>query len=504
MKNFDKSKLLIVLIIFIIISGIVLVLNLINKNSNNKEEEISSTTSFFIFDGEHYALFNENGKQLTEFIFSDVNEFYAHTTCVENDNEQYAVLMDNGKYLIDFGEYESIYQYGTIYVLGDGKGNSKYINYKNKEFMNKYYSIATPVNQEYIHLFYNREYEDTVLVVDYEGNILDTLTMVGGITNRYGTLTAGVELSDDNSYAMLQYGEKYYLYNINKHKKVMDFNSSCAITDISEDGSKVILLVDENWIILEKDQKVLEIPKGEYEDIKISNCGFIANTSSEFDFLDEKGNIIAKDIISYLDTKNYVIKDKNTYKFYTNNSLVKELELLNFESGELNNYYIGKNDRTFDYVYYNNKGEALNNKAYNTAHEFSKKGYAEVSLDEKEKFLIDKNNNKVSDNYSRINNIVDYDDNAYFYEASKDSIKYLLSYNGKVLEKGFNNIEKIQNKVLVEYNDVTVIYDYNTQEKICNINAKNLEFEEYYAYRVENGEKQYFSYKTGKKIYSHK
>ena len=67
----------------------------------------------------------------------------------------------------------------------------------------------------------------------------------------------------------------------------------------------------------------------------------------------------------------------------------------------------------------------------------------------------------------------------------------------------FEENKKIYNKVFVIYSNYTVVYDYNTQEKLCNINGKNLEFEEYYAYREELGEKQYFSYKTGKKIYSH-
>lgn len=76
----------------------------------------------------YYALFDTTGKQLTDFIFSKVEDFYNHTSVVITKDGKSGIIKDNGKYLVNLGKYKKIYSTGPLYKLITNDNKNKYIN----------------------------------------------------------------------------------------------------------------------------------------------------------------------------------------------------------------------------------------------------------------------------------------------------------------------------------------------------------------------------------------
>ena len=53
------------------------------------------------------ALFNEDGKKLTDFIFTSTSDFVNGTALVKKD-DAYGIINANGKMTVDFGKYNYI------------------------------------------------------------------------------------------------------------------------------------------------------------------------------------------------------------------------------------------------------------------------------------------------------------------------------------------------------------------------------------------------------------
>ena len=73
--------------ILLIIAGIFLSFNQSSKersdNNQNIVEKLNTTTAFFLENNESkLALFNEDGEQLTDFIFTEYRSFVNHTAVV--------------------------------------------------------------------------------------------------------------------------------------------------------------------------------------------------------------------------------------------------------------------------------------------------------------------------------------------------------------------------------------------------------------------------------------
>lgn len=109
--------------ILLIIAVIFLSFNQSSKersdNNQNIVEKLNTTTAFFLENNESkLALFNEDGEQLTDFIFTEYRNFVNHTAVVWQ-GDQVGLIDENGKMIFDFGEYDYIFQRGALYDVSN-------------------------------------------------------------------------------------------------------------------------------------------------------------------------------------------------------------------------------------------------------------------------------------------------------------------------------------------------------------------------------------------------
>ena len=202
-------------LVAIVAVGIFFAIKFLTNKKGYTFETLSKTDSFFLTneDGD-YALFNEDGEQLSEFIFDDVGNFYGGVAAVSHKDGRDGAIKENGKYLVELGEpsvygnyglfnvvdYSSenfgekllsyngknvaegytleidSYAYGALFIITkyDPSGNKAYqvVNYAGKDMG----TLADP--DEYTHYSYDGEYLDSYmlgeqLVVDGELEICD-------------------------------------------------------------------------------------------------------------------------------------------------------------------------------------------------------------------------------------------------------------------------------------------------------------------------------------------
>ncbi len=96
MKNKVKLTAIVLCILSLgmIIAGIILNFNKGNIQLKNNSQE----DAFFLEKEGKYAVFNTKGKQLTDFIFTEVKEFYNGSSLVKIDNKV-GVINNKGKYV---------------------------------------------------------------------------------------------------------------------------------------------------------------------------------------------------------------------------------------------------------------------------------------------------------------------------------------------------------------------------------------------------------------------
>ena len=124
--NIDSKKLIIsigaiagLLVIILIIKTFFLGNKSNDKTVYNPEFNLRESATFFIKDNdkELYALYNSDGKKLTDFDYKNSNtEFYNHAMLVENTDGKYGVINDSGKTIIKFGEYDNITRISSLFL----------------------------------------------------------------------------------------------------------------------------------------------------------------------------------------------------------------------------------------------------------------------------------------------------------------------------------------------------------------------------------------------------
>ena len=94
-KN-SKKVILIFLAILIIILCVIAFFYLKKDKNKNLETDITSSNVFFIKNEDNkYALFNDDGEQLTEFIFTSIDDFVNGTSLVRKD-DAYGIIDSKG------------------------------------------------------------------------------------------------------------------------------------------------------------------------------------------------------------------------------------------------------------------------------------------------------------------------------------------------------------------------------------------------------------------------
>ena len=162
-------------IILVVVIGVVLYNTLSGPKLKKGEKAMLSEAAFIPKTTEKdskYALFDKNGKQLTEFDIKDHETIVAGYALIQNDNDEYAVINQKGKITIDWQKSE-IEQYGGLFlvyandnegVLVTGKGEQVDVIDKDSSVENMY---SSPITIVY--------HKDTVNIFSAYGDQLDTI-----------------------------------------------------------------------------------------------------------------------------------------------------------------------------------------------------------------------------------------------------------------------------------------------------------------------------------------
>ncbi len=514
-KN-NKKIILIVIAILIIILGVIAFLYFKKDKNKNLEMDITYSTAFFIKnENDKYALFNDEGKQLTEFIFTSTSDFVNGTSLVKKD-DAYGIIDSNGKMTVDFGKYSYITTAAGMYkvhgedyhyLLIDGTGKVLYDLEDNDldTFIGGYYSILEEKSTK------------TYKVLNYQGKVMTSFPIVESVDD-------DPETNEEEGYISVFYNNKNFILNEKTGKEVISFNDDkhYCVNNVEEDGKIITLNSCVSWFQSQDKTYYKFIKNGKLYDLN-DKCDSVYY---------ENGNLVCnKDYKKYLlddnlnvgvDISNKIYVDNNTYAqnkdgsfngvdFYNDGKVVKNVPCRNIkdtgyaEKGfyVLGTYYsssCGTSSGTYEF--YNSKGENAFGKSFTRVNNFDKNGLAKVSEDKEKYYLIDTTGKKVSDDFDNITLSNNY------YIVTKDNLKGILDKDGKqILECKYSNIEitEKQNKYYAKLSTTDskyILYDINKKVEVLNLESSP-NFYEHYILITKDNNKQYYAY-NGKLFYESK
>lgn len=484
------------------------------KSINNKEEY---SDAFFIKEESKYALFNNDGKKLTDFIFTSVsNTNFRKGSAIVKKDDAYGIIGSNGKMIVDFGKYKSIYESAGLYKVTDNDRNEYLLDSKGKVLYNlKDASVSTYFGVSSYSVLREKN-SKKYSVLDSNGKALVSFSEKEGAENP--------TTNEEDGFISVFYNKKNYILDSNTGKKVMEFDSDkhYCINNVSEDGKIITMNSCVGMFQSQEDTTYKFIKDGKLYDLsdKCDKVNYYNDTltcikDSKTYLLDSKLNIgIATDSIAYIDGDHYIkLKDGafNGVDFYNGDKVLKNVECRSIseygynKSGLyiLSTYYSTKCGTTSGtYEYYNEKGENAFGKSFGRANKFDANGLASVSEDKKSFYLIDTKGKKVSDEYDSI-----YLDSDY-YIVTKSNLKGILSNTGKVVMEAKYVSADVFEEQGVKYAKLTtedskyIIYNLTKGKEIITLDS-NPSTNANYIYTSKDGKKTYYTY-TGKEFYKEK
>jgi len=521
-KNIGIIIAYISIVILIILCTVVIVSLLFNnQSSKNNNNKIGESTSFFIKNKDNkYAMFNIDGKKLTDFNFSNYSSIDNGISVVKNSNDQYGVISENGKMIIEFGKYKYISHEGGLLEVTDQEYKKNLLNNKGKEIMpleNK-----DVISFLLIDTFIIVEGEEEYSIINYKGNKILNFNKIEDLDSPDSSY------DEDNNIASIFYNNKNYIIDIVNGKVIKTFEDDkryCIYTNYNKNHILLHSCVgtfekqDKIYYKLIKDNKIINLNE---------NCDSIS-----YGYQNKHNNLICsknyKDYvldnnynegfeinstIAYIDYKNY-IQEKESFggiDFYKDNKLVKNVSCralagdgyTNQEVFMLRSYYDKECGTDFgSYEYYDINGEKIVDKTFKDAEEFDENGLAIVSEDKINYYLIDKKGNKISGDYSNI--MYNYD----HYIVTKNDKEGIIGVDGKEIipcnyeeVRNMNTANIIDNKftILKENDSKYIVYNVTEKKELLTTNK----FPNLYMNYIEvsnNDKNEYYSYTTGKKFY---
>lgn len=508
----NKKRIIPIIIVAIIIAAILIILP--KKGKKQKENiDINYSTSFFIRDENNkYALFNDDGKKLTDFIFTSVNDFINDATIVKKDNE-YGIIDSNGKMVADFGKYRYINQVGGLfkaenseydYFLVDGKGNVLY----DLEDIDLVTYIA---EKRYFLLEDNNN--KTYKILNYKGKEIASFPINSSVEKEPTT-------SEKDGYASIYYDNKNYIFDPIEGKLIASFEANSHYCINGTDGDIFVLnsctsmfeRQDETFYKFIKDGKVYDTTE-KCNRIYYDSGNVICFNGTNRNIIDTKLNL-GLDISNkaYIDNNNYAMNKNGTISgvdFYNNENVIKNAECRKLiDTGYMKNGLYLLSTIKYNkcgiepgmYEYYKSNGEVAFGKTFKSASLFDKNGLAKVSEDGEKYYLMDSNGKKVSDEYSDITANLDY------YVVTNNNLKGIISENGKSLvDCKYSQVSIIGNHeyaLLTTPDSKYVLYNLETKNQIKTFDEMPGSSEHYLTI-TKNGVKQYYTY-SGKMFYESK
>jgi hypothetical protein len=126
---------IVVVVAALVLVFIFVILPIIEKNSRGslntdaKAMVIQETLS----GDSKYAIFDENGKPITDFIYSSATEFAnGYSVVSDTAGDKVGIITSGGKMSIDFGTYATINRYGNVFGAVMDNGQRKLIRCNNE------------------------------------------------------------------------------------------------------------------------------------------------------------------------------------------------------------------------------------------------------------------------------------------------------------------------------------------------------------------------------------
>lgn len=460
-----------------------------------------------------YAIFNVDGEQLTEFEFDKVDFFDAGSTVVKKDGK-YGIILSTGKMSVDFGEYEDIsylYNAHALYRAKSKEDNKKYIIDKKG---NRLYNADDVKLSEFdlINSFtlVKNEAANKYILVNLDGKEFFNVPLTGDEKIYY---------SGDSEYGILSYNGKSYLLDIENGKEILNLDtnkSNYCIDKKSEDGKTIIIKLcsvtgfDKYDYKLVVDGKLIE-DVNDCDSISMLGGEKLACTINNKKYLLDDNYKKSLEIThgAFSSEKNYAKENSegnNNVDFYVDGKLVKNIPCRTlYNSG----YALGGLYTLSTYgsracgiehgrkELYDSNGNKIVDKYFSSIETFDENGYAIVSEDGNNYYLINTKAEKVSDIYDSIY----YDDGVYL--VKKDNkVGYLDKKLNKLLdcvyEHGMSMTSSQDKKYVALKKDGTImVYNLSDQKEVLKTDQEvNLKRDYIYASKDNIG--QYYSYTTGK------
>lgn len=416
----------------------------------------SVTTFMLTRDDKVYALYNTEGKKLTDYLYQSYQEVEGIGYIVRNQNNQVGLISSNGKELIAFGEYELLEATDQMFFA------TKKTEVKEDTKKNDTETADDKDIDEIKQIEKNQFLNENLYVLDSNGKVLysanaETSIMRSGLPiikkdNEYIVLCQdGEELYHDSGeikYAYSSQDHSLFIIGLTEQEKLYypDTKKKDDLKELTIEtlGHFQFLLQNENGALL-YDSDLKTIIYIDFKNEEIYQHPFDADKA----YYDDSGNMILES-----QQKQYIFSGKdnpialNTYylssltylrrydKVYGPHTIIKEGK----ESGELENVQLSPIVRHLytevypvyvlseGYVYYNFEGKKVIDQTYLEADIFDIMGRAVVQLDETGYSLIDENG-KVLTNH--VYNQIKYIGSSYYAVYNDSGLFGIIDKEGK-------------------------------------------------------------------------
>ena len=500
-KNKKSTFKIVLLILGLVLSVLLLIsLFLIVKNKKHESDaktDIVTNTTFFIGNGNgKFAVFDDNGNKITDFIYTDYVE-YNNGSAIVYKNKDVGVINESGDEIIEIGKYKGIEPSSGLYKV------------YNKDY--EYMLVDSHDNL----LYKLDEYEIKTFTGDNNYSILkDKNSKKYSILNTNGekVLTFNEETEGEptaNSYndlISIFYNNKNYIIDIKNNKKIISFDSDkqYCINDNSTDDIILLntCLQDNKEYQIIKDNELNNIGD-KCTNLTIDNNNIVCDNKEGKFLLDENyeiGNKVSSKM--YLDNSNYVQnKNNSTVQVMKNNESVKELSCRQVVTSGyaynglylLNIKKVGNcKGEDFNYEFYNTDGELAFDKKFKYAKNYDINNLAIVSEDGKKYYLIDKEGTKVSEDYDWI---ISYNG---YYTMTNDSKKGVLDNMGKqIVSCEYESVElvSLDKKYIIATNEYgkNIVINFENSKEIVKSTEKPI-LNNHYIEIDKEDKNEYYTY----------
>ena len=501
-----KYRLLISLII-----GLVIVIWLIsclicsinNKSISKKDPEV--TSSFFIKNKDNlYALFNEKGKQLTDFIYSIAGDVYNGVARVKTENGDFGIINEKGKYVVKLKKYENIAQFGSLFNVTNEESNYL-LNKKGKKIISKgEYETETLTNvNSFVVVLKGNKYK----VINYNGKEIysfkidektdEKIIPSGDEYKNYGSVYYnGINIifnvNTGKIISKIKVDNHYCINGISEDEKIFSLNS-CVIWYETNDDVQYKVLVN---------KKAKDVPK-ECNKVSLNNDVLTCTTENGEFLLDDKLKLTDVNLVNttYKDNNNYAVIKDNKIEFVRNNKVVSKLEkaVLADKGYSKTGIYLVYQDS--EYSFYNNKGKKLFDKSFKSAGGFDTNGLARVSEDGDKFYFINTKGKKISDTFNLSYLTKDY------YIITIDNKKGIMDSKGNmIIDTKYDDatIKDINGYLYVSLkkDNKYILFDLQIKKEVLSLDYQPVYYDHYLKVTSETDIK-YYTY-SGKLLYEEK